>query len=179
MAIDMIEDNELGALSSSRLGNKTFIDDSRYANLSFRSHKYFERKRASSFEQAYAIDPTKEKDCDYLQQGLIEIQNSIEAEYNKNPNKKNAQILISPMRDAEKNFRNAIAKAKCIQTEEQLQRDTDEKKTLDAINKASESTTSLLSTTDAQDKSKTTKYIIYGVGGLIVVVSLIALLKRK
>ena len=33
MAIDSIENNELAALSQSRIGSKCFVDDSQYTNL--------------------------------------------------------------------------------------------------------------------------------------------------
>ena len=47
MGLELIEDSELGALAPSRLGNKCFIDDDRYANLSWVS-KGEKNRRAES-----------------------------------------------------------------------------------------------------------------------------------
>jgi hypothetical protein len=185
MAIDMIEQSEMSALSTSRLGNKCFVNDTRdesYSNFSFRGHKYFEKKRsqqdASTVNTDWAIDPTKENDCTYLQDRLGELQNQIEVELSSNPSKARVQNVIGALKRAEANFKNKIASLKCVETKASAELEKTKQDTLAEINKASATTPDLNQPiADASGGSKTTKYLMYGIGGVVVVVTLIIVIK--
>jgi len=174
MAIDSIENNELGALASSRIGSKCFVNDSSYSNFSIVSKREKQRRKERSeanVKAEWSIDPSLENNCEYLQDRLEQLQNAIEGEMQKNPSKVTQDRLINPMRSWEVKYKNLIQKNKCVQNAEAQQTAQNKKEALDILSGASQ--------TAPTDTSKTTKYIIYGVGGLIVVVGLILLLKKK
>jgi hypothetical protein len=175
MAIDMIENNELAALSSSRLGSKSFIDDNQYLNLSFRSKKYFAAQRAENarvIEEVrlrYLIDAIPPNDCQKLQEKLQIVENDIENEIKKG-GKSN---YVNPMRDIQSKLKNLIVKARCSVSEEEQRSASDLLNIQQVLTKAS-------SDAPTVDVGKSnTKYIIYGAGGLILVVALVLLLKNK
>ena len=124
MAIDMIEQSEMGALTHSRLGNKCFIDDN-YSNFlglfgsggSLHGHRYFDKQRASQVQSSgeWNIDPTKENDCDYLQERLGVLQNRI-AQRLADANKRyRTESETTALRNYETDYKNRIAKLKCVE----------------------------------------------------------------
>lgn len=174
MAIDSIEYNELGALSQSRIGSKCFVTDNSYSNFSIVSKREKERRRQLSeanVSSEWSIDSSLENNCEYLQDRLTQLQNAIEGELQKNPSKVTNERLINPMRSWEVKYKNLIQRNKCVQNQEALQSEEQKKQALAILQGTSETTPT--------QTSKTTKYIIYGVGGLIVVIGLVLLLKRK
>jgi len=176
MAIDMIEDNELSALSHSRIGRRSFINDREDAYL------YANKKSTSKTESAvasihnyWAIDPTKKDDCEYMQTRLNQLSNSVLGEMQKNLSKVGKQRTLIPLQDMETIYKNEVERLKCVQKQVTTEEQKSKQETLDVIKKASDTST-------IDDKVKggdnTTKYIIYGVGGAIAIVGLIILLKK-
>lgn len=177
MAIDMIEHNELGALAHSRLGQKCFIDDDRYANLSIVSKKEKARRKAESIAQveaSWGIDSSKANDCDYLQTRLKSLQDAIQNELSKNPSSVVMDRVINPMKDVETRYKNAITKNKCSEKQALAENELARKQTIEAINEASSSASDLGVATQG---SKTTKYLMYGIGGVVVLVTLVIVIK--
>jgi hypothetical protein len=177
MAIDMIENNELGALSHSRLGNKCFIDDNNYSNFSITSKKEKARRKAESIAQVEAtwgIDPSKANDCDYLQSRLKMLSDEIQNQLSKNPSSVTMDRLVNPLKDVETRYKNAITKNKCVEKQSQLESDVARKQTIEAINEASSSAPNLNVATQG---SKTTKYLMYGIGGVVVLITLVIVIK--
>jgi hypothetical protein len=184
MGYDMLEGSEMGALSESRLGNKCFIDDDNYSNaISLRGKKYHDKKRTQAeggnIASSWAIDPTKENDCSYLQDRLIELQNAIEVQLSSNPTPARIQNVVKPMKEFEAQYKNKVAKLKCVEQQATIELQKQKEDTLAEINKASASTPDLASAGSEINKggSKTTKYLMYGIGGIVVAVTLIIIIK--
>jgi hypothetical protein len=181
MAIDLIEESELSALAPSRLGNKNFVDDSDFSNFSIVSKREKRRRAQESIggvNAEYSIDPKYQNDCEYLLTRLEMLQNAIDSEMSKNPSKVTMERLINPMKDWETKYKNAIALNKCIDTIKKAQTEAEKKETIDILTKTTEPPTSF-GNTEEDKSSKTTTYIIYGVGGLIGLVALFVLFKRS
>lgn len=183
MAIDMIENNELGALSQSRMSG--FADD-RYSNLlglnfdiaGIKSAKRKTQETSASVSKSWAIDPTREKDCNYLLQKLTEVQNQLTYELSKNPNKKARQRYVNPLLDAEKNLKNASLRNNCEQKKAQEEEDKFKRETEDAIKRASESSPEIPKVQVAKG-SRITKIVLIGVGLLVVGVVAVKLFKKN
>ena len=172
MAIDMVEYNELSALAPSRLGFKNFADDMEYANL-FGSRKKKIARRSESTRSGWTIDPTKENDCEYLQSRMFELQATIQNELSKKTRNIDKKTVLYPLQDMEVKYKVAIKKAKCEEMASQSELEKSKQEALSAITQAS-----TVSDTEGGGTNKTTKYILYGVGGLIVVVGLLMVLRR-
>jgi hypothetical protein len=174
MAIDMIENNELGALSESRMIGFA-DDDDRYA---YSTRKSRAKERAEGTMKAYAIDPSQATNCDYLQARLTQIQNELQAELKKNPNKWERKAKIDPRLSSEAIYKTAIANAKCEEKKAKEEEDKFKKETEQAIQRASESSPPIPQVQVAKG-SRTTKIVLIGVGLLVVSVVAIKLLKRN
>jgi hypothetical protein len=189
MAIDMIEDSELSALAPSRLGNKCFIDDSHYSNLlglfgsggSIRGHKYHDRKRAEAESRninSESVDPVREKDCDYLTQLLAETQNRIQVELGSNPSKARVSNVVGALRQKEANLKNLVAKNKCEDKALSEQSRRAKEETIAEINKASADSPDLAKASElATQGGGVSKYLLWGVGGIVGIVTLIIVFK--
>jgi hypothetical protein len=176
MAIDSIENNELGALSQSRLGSKCFVDDDRYVYLSKAEKNRRTARSKAEVDATWRIDPVYENNCEYLTTRLRELQDSIENEMSKNPSKTTKERLVFPMKDYETRYKQLITRNKCVEIIEKQEAEASKKETLDILTQATATPPSLLE----QNKSdKTTKYIIYGVGGVIVLISLVLLMRKS
>jgi hypothetical protein len=174
MAIDSIEYNELGALSQSRLGTSCFVDDSRYSNFSIVSAKEKRRRTEQALASVNAdweLNPKLANDCAYLQDRLYALQSKIESERKKNPSKTISERWINPLLDWEVKYKEAIQKNRCVEQVAKSEAEAQKKETLDILTK----TTSDAPTETNDNK---TKYIIYGVGGLVVVIGLVMLLRK-
>lgn len=183
MAIEMIEQSEMSALSPSRLGDKCFIndtDDDNFSNFSLRGKKYHDRKRAEAeaktVPNTWAIDPTKENDCEYLQGRLKELQNAIEVQLSSSPSQARIQNVVGAMKNSEAAYKNKIAKLKCVEKKQEAELVKQKEEALAEINKASASTPDLTQPLP-QGGSKTTKYLMYGIGGVVILVTLIVVVK--
>jgi len=212
MGINMLEGSEMGALTESRLGNKCFIDDDNYSNLSIgkgkKAHKFgladwflpigitnalgitnittmsnkdkqaraeFESKKV---QDTWKIDSTKISDCNYLTTRIEQLQNTILSESEINASDKVAQKrILEPLKKMETQYKNAISEAKCEETKTKAEADATKKETLDLLNNAT--TTPPPSSATDEKSSKTTKYIMYSVGGLILVLGILVVLKKK
>lgn len=211
MGYHMLEGNELGALSESRLGNKCFVDDDNYSNLSIGKGKKakkinwswlavplavtnalgvtnvttltnkekqeradFERKKV---EDAWKLDVTKISDCSYLTSRLEQLQNTIISESEVYASDKVAQQrILQPLKQIEVQYKNAISQAKCEEAKLKAESEASKKETLDLLTSA----TATPPTSASDEKSsKTTKYILYGVGGLILVLGVLVVLKNR
>ena len=183
MGIDLIENSEMSALSPSRLGNKCFVDDDSYANLfGIRGHRYKDIQRAKQVSKGgtWNIDPAKEKDCNYLQDRLTQLQNTIEGRLGSAGKgyKTNSEVRV--LRGYETDYKNRIASLKCVETKEQADKTAEEKKNIALINQTANAPIgSLLPDEVLAKKSNTTKYILYGVGGIVLVITTLAILKRN
>jgi F0F1-type ATP synthase beta subunit len=182
MGLEMIEQSEMSALAPSRLGDKCFInddDEDNFSNFSLRGKKYHDRKRAqnegSTVPSTWVIDPTKENDCAYLQQRLLELQNAIEVQLSSAPSKARIENVVGAMKNAEANYKNKIATLKCLEKQASSDLQKQKEDTLAEINKASASTPDL--TQPLPKGSKTTKYLMYGIGGIVAIVTLVIVFK--
>lgn len=180
MGVDMLEHNELGALSESRLGSKSFVTDNDldFSNFSITSKKEkTKRKEASvgSIQTYWAIDPKYADDCDYMQLRLTQLGNTIQNELSKNPSKTQKDRVIYPLQDMESMYKNEVERLGCVASQQKKEAETTKKETIDIINKA---TTPPSATPTPEGQDNTTKYIIYGVGGAIVLIGLIILLRK-
>lgn len=178
MAIDMIEDNELAALSTSRLGNKAFVNDpdSNWSYLTLRSKKYFENERAKDAKAReeirlkYLVEAIPPNDCDALRIKLQILQNDIQNEIKKN----SPARIMNPLRDTETYLKNAIAKADCGRLEE-AQIKAEEQAQIEKVLRGATETAPEVGTIGG---TKTTQYLIYGVGGVILIIALGVLFKK-
>ena len=183
MGLEMIEQSELSALAPSRLGDKCFIDDrndDNFSNFSLRGHKFHEKKRskqqASTIGTDWAIDSTKENDCGYLQGRLDELQNQIEVELSSNPSPSRVKEVVGGLKSVEATYKNKIKSLKCVEQLATAELQKQKEDTLSEINKAA-ATTPDLTQAPTSGGSKTTKYLMYGIGGVVVLVTLIIVIK--
>lgn len=199
MGINMLEGSEMGALTESRLGNKCFVDEDNYNNflglgvLGLATNKLgitnfsvltkkqkeqrakFEREKV---ENAWKIDPTKVGDCDYLTTRLQQLQNTIASESEVYIKDKVAQQrILVPLKRMEVQYLNAISQAKCEEKRTKAEAEATKKETLDLLTTAT--ATPPPSSVSDEKSSKTTKYIMYGVGGLILVLGILVVLKKR
>jgi hypothetical protein len=132
---------------------------------------------AKSIEATWKIDATKISDCDYLTTRLSQLQNTIISESEINASDKVAQKrILEPLKKMEVQYKNAISQAKCEETRTKAEADASKKETLDLLTSA----TATPPTSASDEKSsKTTKYIMYGVGGLILILGVLVVLKKK
>jgi hypothetical protein len=178
MGYDMLEGSEMGALSESRLGNKCFVDDDSYSYMSKKKKKARADFERNKIEETWKLDQTKISDCSYLTTRLEQLQNTITSESEVYIKDKVAQQrIIVPLKRMETIYKNAISQAKCEDAKTKAEADATKKETLDLLTSA---TATPPSSSPADDKSsKTTKYIMYGIGGLILVLGVLVVLKKK
>ena len=186
MGVELIEQSEMSALSQSRLGDKCFVndsDDDNFSNFSLRGKKYHDKKRTqaegSTIKSTWAIDPLKESDCAYLQERLLELQNAVEVQLSSSPSAARIANVVKPMKQIEADYKNKLAKLKCVEKQASVELQKQKEDTLAEINKASASTPDLATAGAEIGKggSKTTKYLMYGIGGVVVLVTLIIVIK--
>ena len=178
MAIDMIEENELAALDTSRLGRKSFVNDNDgdYAYISLRSKRYFENERQKDAKAAeeirlkYLVDAIPTNDCGALRRQLQVVQVDIENEVKKG----SPARILNPMRDTEAKLKGLIAKADCSRVEEAISKAAEQAQIEQVLRTATETAP----TVDAVTGSNTTKYLIYGAGGVLLLVAVAFLFKK-
>lgn len=199
MGYDMLEGSEMGALTSSRLGNKCFVDDNDYnsflglgalglatnklgiTNFSVLTKKQKEQRakfEREKVENAWKIDPTKVGDCDYLTSRLEQLQNTIASESEVYIKDKVAQQrILVPLKRMEVQYLNAISQAKCVEKRAKAEAEATKQETLNLLTTAT--ATPPLSSPADEKSAKTTKYIMYGVGGLILVLGILVVIKKR
>lgn len=178
MAIDMIENNELAALDTSRLGNKSFVNDrdSDYAYLSLRGRQYFESERQKDakvreeMRLKYLVDAINPKDCDALVRQLQIVQIDLENLVKQNA----APRFVNPLRDIEAQLKGLITKADCVRQAEKLGKQQEQAQIESVLRQATESGPNV----GVIAGSNTTKYLIYGAGGLLLLVAIAFLVKK-
>jgi hypothetical protein len=178
MGIDLIEQSDMGALASSRMGNKCFVDDTNYNEfLGIRGRKYSDKKRATtqgaSVSPRYEVDATKKADCEYLQNQLTDIQNNIEAELGSNPSKARLQSVVGAYRTQEAKYKTLIANNKCDDIKASAENKKAQGEIIGAINQASADTPQVGGGT-----STTTKYLYWGIGGVVAITLLVVVIKK-
>ena len=197
----MLEGSEMGALTESRLGNKCFVDEYNYnnfiglglgalglatnklgiTNFSILTKKQKEERakfERDKVENTWKIDPTKVGDCDYLTTRLQQLQNTIASESEVYIKDKVAQQrILVPLKRMEVQYLNAISQAKCEEKRTKAEAEATKKETLDLLTTATATPPS--SSASDEKSSKTTKYIMYGVGGLILVLGILVVLKKR
>jgi hypothetical protein len=182
MGIDLLENSELGALASSRLGNKCFVDDNEYDNfLGIHGKQYYDKKRAKEVTSSgtWNLDPAKTNDCDYLQTRLTLLQNTIEGRVGSASRKYRTEAETRVLRGYETDYKNRVASLKCNEKQLAKQKEEEVKANYELAQKTANIPLPDLIGQEPQTKSNTTKYILIGVGGLVLVITAIALLKRK
>jgi hypothetical protein len=175
MAIDSIENNDLGALAPSRLGNRNFVDDDQFSYLSKNEKRRRAERSKAEVYATWGLDPTKENNCDYLISRYKELDNVIENEMSKNPSKVIKERVLNHMYDLRTTYKNQISKNKCAEILEKQETEASKKETLDILTKATGTPPPI----EGEKTSNTTKYIIYGVGGVILLVSVMLLLRKS
>lgn len=175
MAIDSIEYNELAALSTSRLGNKSFVDDSGYSNL-FGSQKQKrevgsaqDRQVAAELKLKYLI--TAKDDCNSISKKVSAVQNEIEASSKNNLGER----YLNPLRVIESELKTKLSDMECAKRE----KEQEEKKNIDILSSITNAPPPTIDDIDGGKSSKMNKYIIYGVGGVILLFGIILLVKKK
>lgn len=197
MAIDMIEDNELAALSESRLGGSGFIDDENYGNFLGIGVGYGLLKRTSNekkqvteaqikqqtAELQYKYLITSKDTCDTVQKKLTAIGIEIELNIANNLGKKEkknvlAERKLATLREIEASLKTKVSDLDCFKKELESEKEKEKKANLDVFNTLA-NTPPAIPTDNEGNKSNTSKYIIYGVGGVILLTGIILLLKNK
>ena len=181
MAIDMIEQSELSALAPNRLGNKCFIDDDDYANFSLRGKKYYDRKRAKEVTSSgtWNIDPARANDCNYLQDRLTQLQNTIEGRVGQASKKYRTEAETRVLRGYETDYKNRVASLKCTEKKLAQQKEEEVKANLQLAQQTANIPLPQLMGEEPTKKSNLTKFILIGVGGLVLVITAVVLLRRK
>lgn len=187
MAVDMIEQSELSALAPSRLGNKCFInDDDDYANLFgnkyfLRGQKFRDKERAKEVTSSgtWNVDPAKANDCNYLQDRLTQLQNTIEGRVSQAGRKYRTEAETRVLKGYETDYKNRVASLKCTEKKLAQQKEEEVKANLKLAQETANIPLPQLMGEEPTKKSNLTKYLLFGVGGLVLVITTVVLLRRN
>lgn len=180
MGLEMLEGSEMGALTESRLGNKLFIDDGEYANLfGSKKAKRNDARVAAQIASQFAVPKEKETDCVWLNAKLVEAQNKYQAVLQKGMKRRLETRETRPLTDVIATLKTFIENAKCGETQAAKDAEATTQRALEEVNKAATTPLPTDATGDSGTTSNTTKYIMYGVGGLAVIVLFIAIFKKR
>jgi hypothetical protein len=190
MAIDMIEQSELSALAPSRLGNKCFIndDDDNYANgngkifgIKVRGKKWDDKQRAKEVTSGgeWNIDPARAGDCNYLQDRLTQLQNTIEGRTSQASKKYRTEAETRVLKGYETDYKNRVASLKCVEKQLAKQKEEEVKANLKLAQETANIPLPQLMGEEPTQKSNLTKYLLFGVGGLVLVITTVVLLRRN
>ncbi len=176
----MLEDSDYAALSNSRCGN-SFIDDSQYANLSIVSKKEKNRRAESDADvvnRVWRIDEAFKDNCSYLNMRLKALSNEINSLRQQNKGQTFAERTLNPMIQWETRYKNELIRLKCEEYELEAKKKEEEKNIIKTLRDVTNTPPPMLPPDIADTKgNKTNQYIIYGVGGLFLVIILVAVLK--
>jgi hypothetical protein len=177
MGIDLLENSELAALAPSRLGGRSFVDDNNYSNFSITNKGKAEKQAKEQFDALWQINPKLQNDCDYLKKQLDQLLIEIDGENKKNYNADLRRRFINPREDWVAKYRQAIVKNECESKKEQSEKAYEQKNTLDTLTSITNAPPPLIP--DGEKKAdNTNKYIIYGVGGVILLIAIAILIKK-
>ena len=181
MAIDMIEHNDLGALSQSRLGSANFINeisDDSYANL-FGSRK---RKKSKFREDVRNLYKGMKTDCDSLMTNIDIISADLETLVKRSASKSTleikekldeTQIILGEMKSA-------LAKQQCTIKQSQAERQKSASENIKTLTDLSDITVGKAMADLGQNNPSTSNNMIYWyIGGGVVVVAIITLIVLK
>jgi hypothetical protein len=181
MAIDMIEHNELGALSHSRLGSANFINeisDDSYANL-FGSRK---RKKSKFREDVRNLYKDMKTDCDSLLTNIDTISADLETLVKRSASKSTleikekldeTQIILGEMKSLQ-------AKQQCTIKQSQAERQRSASENLKTLTDLSDTTVGKAMADLGQTNSgKDNNMIYWYLGGGVVVLGIITLIIVK
>jgi hypothetical protein len=195
MAIDMIENNELGALAPSRLGNYEFADDA-YRNYTgsadffdsaddgFRNLFGSRKKKMSSYSaETQRKFANLSQDCDKIQGSIdiinVEIQRLLKLKQNLKAKTqlKEAQEVLADFKTAQisQNCEKQLSEAKTTQEREQTLKTLSELSDT-SVGKAQQELAGLQQGAEGQDNTK--KLLIYGGIGLAALVAIILIVRK-
>jgi hypothetical protein len=192
MGIDLIENSELSAFDYSRLGSKNFADDMSFSYASGRGKRDRERDRQNIFKYwQIPIPKDKLNDCEWLKGQLVKINNALEVNLKKFTTKAGKEKFIDPLYEVIAQYKNAISDSKCEEKSEKKREEETKQELLQQIDAETKGGASDVigelkgrpSSSGGEGviggMSKTMKYTLFGIGGLLVAVILIAAFKRK
>jgi hypothetical protein len=182
MAIDMIEHNELGALSHSRLGSANFINeigDDSYANL-FGSQR---RKKNKFREDVRNLYKGMQTDCDSLQVNIDTIGADLETLVKRSAGKSTlelkekideTQIVLGEMKSLQ-------AKQQCTTKSIQAEREKTAADNIKTLTQLSDITVDKAKADLGQttDPTKSNSMLYWYIGGGFIVVTIITLIVLK
>jgi hypothetical protein len=181
MAIDMIENNELGALSHSRLGSANFINeigDDYYANL-FGSRK---RKKSKFREAVQNLYKGMKTDCDSLETNINIISADLETLVKRTAGKSTLDLKekIDETQSILGGMKSLQAKQNCTVKKSQSERNRTNAENIKTLTDLSDITVGKAMADLGQSDSGTDKNMIYlYIGGGVLVVAIITLIVLK
>jgi hypothetical protein len=182
MAIDMIEHNELGALSHSRLGSANFINemqgDDSYANL-FGSRN---RKKSAYREDVQNLYKGMKTDCDSLETNIETISADLETLVKRSAGKSSLELKekIDETQTILGQMKSLQAKQGCKVLKSQAEREKTASENLKTLTDISDLTVNKAKADLGQNNPSTSNNMIYWyIGGGVVVVAIITLIVIK
>jgi len=183
MAIDMIEHNELGALSHSRLGSANFINEMRgddsYANL-FGSRN---RKKSAYREDVQNLYKSMQTDCDSLEVNIETISADLETLVKRSASKSSLELKekIDETQTILGNMKSLQAKQQCTTKKAQAQKEKTATENIKTLTELSDLTVDKAKQDLGQttDPTKSNSMIYWYIGGGFVVMAIITLIVLK
>ena len=178
----MIEDSDLSAHSNTRLsGGKCFVnDDADYSNFSIVNKKKRSAQALTAITQQYDLAAIYKGGCKGMEDALARVQAEIEADLAKNYSKDLYARFVAPKKDIEAKIKTMIAESDCLAKKQEAERAYEQKQTIDVLASVANTPPPVIPEDAADDKaSSMNKYIVYGVGGVIVLVAVMLLLKKS
>jgi len=115
-----------------------------------------------------------------MEDALARVQAEIEADLGKNYSKDLYARFVAPKKDIEAKIKTMIAESDCLLKKQQEERAYEQKQTIDVLASVANTPPPVIPEDTADDKaSSINKYIVYGVGGVIVLVAVMLLLKKS
>jgi hypothetical protein len=181
MAIDMIEDSDLSAHSNTRLsGGKCFVnDDADYSNFSIVNKKKRTAQALTSITNQYDFAAMYKGGCKAMEDALARVQAEIEADLGKNYSKDLYARFVAPKKDIEAKIKTMIAESDCLVKKQEAERAYEQKQTIDVLASVANTPPPIIPEDTGATSSNVNKYIVYGVGGLILLIAVSMLLKKS
>jgi hypothetical protein len=154
-----------------------FVDE--YSNFTIVSGKEKDIKvegDRARVDAQWRIDPNFENSCTYLNMRLQQLSDAIKTELDKNPGKATIERTINPMKEWEGKYKALLTRNNCVDVKLAQDRESEQRRAMEQIYKASQVTPDLVEA--PTQGSNMNKYILFGVGGLLLIVVGVAILKR-
>jgi LPXTG-motif cell wall-anchored protein len=198
MAIDMIENNEMGALAHSRLGSRNFVDD-RKSKVRFRSYtgiQEFEEENFLGILEGKAKQKVRnavrdkwktlpKNNCATIQQSIDIVQNDIARITKQLAIKSNAdrKTELDETNNVLGDLKSAQIRLNCENIEAQAQQQQAKAETEATLKQAAEEQVQAakkdIATQSTTTNPSTQNWLIYGGVGLVVVIAAFMILKKK